>query len=78
MYHLSKQKSRRTIAARLSGAAEKCHARDMDIPEFERLRREAEAKLAEGRKLSREEQKAMLAALLMDQATRKEKRYGQG
>lgn len=49
----------------------------MDIPGFERLLREAEAKLAEGRELSRREQLVMLASLLMSQATRKEKRYGQ-
>jgi len=49
----------------------------MEIPEFERILREAEGKLAEGRALSRTEQLAMLAALLMGQATRKEKRYGQ-
>lgn len=48
----------------------------MDIPEFERLLREAEGKLAAGRELSRTEQLALLAALLMGQATRKEKRYG--
>jgi hypothetical protein len=50
---------------------------DMDIPEFQRLVREAEAKLAEGRPLARAEQLALLAALLMGQATRKEKGYGQ-
>ena len=49
----------------------------MDIPEFERRLREAESKLAQGRELSRTEQLVMLAALLMGQATRKEKRYGQ-
>jgi hypothetical protein len=74
---LSKQKPRRILVAPLSRPAEKCHAKDMENTEFHRLLREAEDKLARGRGLSRTEQLVMLAALLMGQATRKEKRYGQ-
>lgn len=50
---------------------------NMDLSQFERLLREAEGKLAQGRELTRTEQLVMLAALMMGQATRKEKRYGQ-
>jgi hypothetical protein len=42
-----------------------------------RLAREAEAKLAEGKPLSREEQLALLARLLARQETRRERRYGE-
>lgn len=58
----------------------------MDVREFERLLAEAQAKLDPTRPtlpsaecgLSRREQLILLAGLLMGQATRKEKRYGQG
>lgn len=49
----------------------------MEIQEFQCLLRVAEAKLAAARELSRTEQLVILASLLMGQATRKEKRYGQ-
>lgn len=49
----------------------------MDSREFNRLFREAEAKLGQGGTLNRQEQLIVLAGLLMAQATRKEKRYGQ-
>lgn len=49
----------------------------MDTQEFDRLYRQAETKLARGEALTRREQLVLLAALLMDQATRKEKGYGQ-
>lgn len=49
----------------------------MDNQEFNRLLREAETKLSQGGTLSRLEQLVLMAGLLMAQATRKEKRYGQ-
>ena len=48
----------------------------MDAPEFLSLVKDAEAKLALGRPLSREEQIILLAGLLLGQTTRKEVRYG--
>lgn len=48
----------------------------MDAQEFLRLVKDAEAKLAMSRPLSREEQIILLAGLLLGQATRKEVRYG--
>ncbi len=61
----------------LPWAARKCHAWWVEPQEFSRLFREAETKLAQGESLSRREQLVLLAGLLMGQATRKEKRYGQ-
>lgn len=49
----------------------------MDSQAFTRLLREAEAKLAQGSDLTRDERIILLAGLLAAQSTRKEKRYGQ-
>ena len=57
---------------------EKCHAwGTMDIPGLERQARDAEAKLAKGEPLSREERMSLLARLLTFQDTRKDRKYGQ-
>jgi hypothetical protein len=48
-----------------------------DSAGLERRIREADARLSRGEPLSREEQLVLLAGLLVGQATRKERRYGQ-
>jgi hypothetical protein len=48
----------------------------MEPAETARLAREAEAKLAKGNVLTREERLALLAGWLAGQETRKERRYG--
>ena len=49
----------------------------MEPLDIARLAREAEAKLAQGAALSRQERLALLARLLVVQETRQERRYGQ-
>jgi hypothetical protein len=49
----------------------------MSPSEFSRLVKDAEAKLAEGRPLTRGEQLLLLAGMLVGRSTRKETRYGQ-
>jgi uncharacterized coiled-coil DUF342 family protein len=49
----------------------------MEPVETARRAKEAEAKLAQGEKLSREERLALLACLLASQDTRKDRKYGQ-